>query len=39
MEASERTYLESLSKEELVNLLRQKDGKMNASPSCTSRPI
>lgn len=28
MEASERTYLESLSKEELVNLLRQKDGKI-----------
>lgn len=28
MEASERTYLEPLSKEELVNLLRQKDGKI-----------
>lgn len=28
MEASERTYLESLSKEELVNLLCQKDGKI-----------
>lgn len=28
MEASERTYLEFLSKEELVNLLRQKDGKI-----------
>lgn len=28
MEASERTYLESLSKEELVNLLRQKDDKI-----------
>lgn len=28
MEASEHTYLESLSKEELVNLLCQKDGKI-----------
>ena len=28
MEASKRTYLESLSKEDLVNLLCQKDGKI-----------
>lgn len=34
MEASERTYLESLSKEELVNLLCQKDGKIAELKAC-----
>lgn len=34
MEASGRTYLESLSKEELVNLLRQKDGKIAELEAC-----
>ena len=34
VEASKRTYLESLSKEELVNLLCQKDGKIAELEAC-----